>query len=84
MRFLPDGRPLRIADPCLNQRPGKQKIAIKGASTGGFLMGAVLTPRPDLFRAAVSFAGIYDMLQVELTSNGVFNITEFGSVKNAD
>jgi hypothetical protein len=44
MRFLPDGRPLRIADPCLNQRPGKQKIAIKEASTGGSLMGAVLTP----------------------------------------
>jgi hypothetical protein len=26
MRLLPDGRSLRIADPCLNQRPGKQVV----------------------------------------------------------
>ena len=37
-----------------------------GGSNGGLLMGAVLTQRPDLFRAVVSFVGIYDMLRVEL------------------
>src|ERR1700690_65730 len=45
-------------------------------------MGAALTQRPDLFRAVVSFVGIYDMLRVELDPNGAFNTTEFGTVKD--
>jgi prolyl oligopeptidase len=57
-------------------------LAIMGGSNGGLLMGAALTQRPDLFRAVVSFVGIYDMLRVELDPNGAFNTTEFGSVKN--
>jgi len=28
--------------------------------------------------------GIYDMLRAELSANGAFNITEFGTVKEAD
>jgi prolyl oligopeptidase len=45
-------------------------------------MGAIVTQRPDLFRAVWSSVGIYDMLRVELTPNGAFNVTEFGSVKD--
>src|SRR4029077_13834556 len=59
-------------------------LAILGGSNGGLLMGAALTQRPDLFRAVVSFVGIYDMLRVELDPNGTFNTTEFGTVKDAD
>jgi len=59
-------------------------LAIIGGSNGGLLMGAAFTQRPDLFRAVVSFVGIYDMLRVELDPNGTFNTTEFGSVKDAD
>ena len=62
----------------------REKLAIEGGSNGGLLMGAVLTQRPDLVRAAVSHVGIYDMLRVELTPNGAFNVTEFGSVKDPD
>jgi prolyl oligopeptidase len=61
-----------------------QRLAAEGGSNGGLLMGAVLTQRPDLFRAVVSFVGIYDMLRVELFPNGAFNVTEFGSVKNPE
>ncbi len=57
-------------------------LAILGGSNGGLLMGAVLTQRPDLFRAVVSYVGIYDMLRVELDPNGAFNTTEFGTVKD--
>jgi prolyl oligopeptidase len=57
-------------------------LAIMGGSNGGLLMGAALTQRPELFRAVVSFVGIYDMLRVELDPNGAFNVTEFGSVKD--
>jgi prolyl oligopeptidase len=59
-------------------------LAILGGSNGGLLMGAALTQHPDLFRAVVSFVGIYDMLRIELDPNGEFNTTEFGSVKNRD
>jgi prolyl oligopeptidase len=56
------------------------RLAIMGRSNGGLLMGAALTQRPDLFRAVVAYVGIYDMLRLELDSNGAFNVTEFGSV----
>jgi prolyl oligopeptidase len=59
-------------------------LAIIGGSNGGLLMGAALTQRPDLFRAVVSFVGIYDMLRVELDPNGEFNTTEFGTVKDPE
>jgi prolyl oligopeptidase len=59
-----------------------QRLCIEGGSNGGLLMGAALTQRPDLFRAVVSHVGIYDMLRVELDSNGAFNVTEFGTVTN--
>ena len=57
-----------------------ERLAIMGGSNGGLLMGAALTQRPELFRAVVSFVGIYDSLRVELDPNGAFNVTEFGTV----
>ena len=59
-------------------------LAAIGGSNGGLLMGAAFTQRPDLFRAVVSYVGIYDMLRVELDPNGAFNVTEFGTVKDPD
>ena len=61
-----------------------QKLAVEGGSNGGLLMGAFLTQRPDLAAAVVSRVGIYDMLRVELDSNGQFNVTEFGTVKDPE
>jgi prolyl oligopeptidase len=58
------------------------RLAARGGSNGGLLMGALVTQRPDLFRAVVSEVGLYDMLRVELTPNGAFNVTEFGTVKD--
>jgi prolyl oligopeptidase len=60
------------------------KLGIEGGSNGGLLMGAELTQHPELFGAVVSHVGIYDMLRVELQPNGAFNVTEFGTVKEAD
>jgi len=58
------------------------RLAIEGGSNGGLLMGAALTQHPELYRAVVSHVGIYDMLRVELSPNGEFNVTEFGTVKD--
>jgi prolyl oligopeptidase len=62
----------------------RQRLAIIGGSNGGLLMGATLTQHPDLMRAVVASVGIYDMLRVELSPNGAFNVTEFGTVQDAD
>jgi prolyl oligopeptidase len=59
-----------------------ERLGAIGGSNGGLLMGAILTQRPELFRAIVSAVGLYDMLRVELTPNGAFNVTEFGTVKD--
>jgi prolyl oligopeptidase len=59
-----------------------EKLAIEGGSNGGLLMGATFTQHPDLARCVVSHVGIYDMLRVELSTNGAFNIPEFGTVKD--
>ncbi len=44
-------------------------------------MGAALTQHPALYRAVVSHVGIYDMLRFERFPNGVFNVTECGSIR---
>jgi prolyl oligopeptidase len=61
-----------------------ERLAIQGASNGGLLMGATLVQHPELMKAVVSHVGIYDMLRVELSPNGVFNIPEFGTVKDPE
>jgi prolyl oligopeptidase len=59
-----------------------ERLAILGGSNGGLLMGATLTQHPDHMKCVVSYVGIYDMLRVELSPNGAFNVPEFGSVKD--
>jgi len=59
-------------------------LAIMGGSNGGLLMGATLTQHPELFRAVVSYVGIYDMLRFQLYPNGAFNVTEFGDVADPE
>jgi len=61
-----------------------EKLACIGGSNGGLLMGATMVQHPQLIQAVVSFVGIYDMLRVELSPNGAFNVTEFGTVENPD
>ncbi|MFO0739897.1 MAG: prolyl oligopeptidase family serine peptidase [Labilithrix sp.] len=61
-----------------------EKLAISGRSNGGLLMGAALTQHPEMFRAVASAVGIYDMLRTELSPNGAFNVTEYGTVKNEE
>jgi prolyl oligopeptidase len=59
-------------------------LAIIGGSNGGLLVGAALIQHPELFQAVVAEVGLYDMLRVETEPNGVFNVTEFGTVANPE
>jgi prolyl oligopeptidase len=45
-----------------------KKIAIRGGSNGGLLVGAVITQRPELFGAALPDVGVVDMLRYQLAS----------------
>jgi prolyl oligopeptidase len=60
------------------------RLAIEGGSNGGLLMGATLTQHPHLMRVVITHVGIYDMLRTELSSNGTFNISEYGTVKDPE
>jgi prolyl oligopeptidase len=60
------------------------KLAGKGGSAGGILIGRSITERPDLFGAAQIAVGCTDMLRFETTMNGPPNIPEFGTVTKED
>ncbi|HEY1375589.1 MAG TPA: prolyl oligopeptidase family serine peptidase [Gemmataceae bacterium] len=61
-----------------------QRLAIEGGSNGGLLVAAAMTQHPDLYRAVVAHVGLYDMLRFERYPNGVYNVTEYGSVKDPE
>lgn len=62
----------------------RDRLAIIGGSNGGLLMGAVLTQRPDIARAVVAAVPVMDSLRSEITTNGRFNTTEFGTVEDPE
>ncbi|MDY6946668.1 MAG: prolyl oligopeptidase family serine peptidase [Pseudomonadota bacterium] len=61
------------------------RIAIRGRSNGGLLVGAVLTQRPDLFGAALPAVGVLDMLRYHTPSaNARQWSSDYGLSDNAD
>lgn len=67
-----------------NEYTSRDRLGIIGGSNGGLLMGATMVQHPEMAHAVVSFVGVYDMLRVENTPNGQFNITEYGTVKDKE
>ena len=56
-----------------------KKLSIEGGSNGGLLMGAMLTQRPDLFRAVVCVYPLLDMLRFQKFMDGPYWVPEYGS-----
>jgi prolyl oligopeptidase len=58
-------------------------LAIQGGSNGGLLMGAMITQRPDLFRAVVCQVPLLDMLRYQNFQIAKLWIPEYGSAEDA-
>jgi len=56
-----------------------EHLAIQGGSNGGLLMGAMITQRPDLFRAVVCQVPLLDMLRYQNFKIAKLWIPEYGS-----
>ncbi|MGD0791723.1 MAG: prolyl oligopeptidase family serine peptidase [Terriglobales bacterium] len=61
----------------------KDHLAIFGGSNGGLLMGAMITQRPDLFRAVVCAVPLLDMLRYQSFQIAKLWIPEYGSADDA-
>jgi prolyl oligopeptidase len=60
------------------------RLAVGGGSNGGLLTSAVITQRPELFRAALSLVPLTDMLRYHHFRIAKLWIPEYGSADDAD
>ncbi len=60
-------------------RSARDRIAIGGGSNAGLLVGAAITQRPDLFRAAICLGPLLDMTRYHLFDFAAGWAEEYGS-----
>ena len=67
-----------------NKYTSPGKLAIRGGSNGGLLVGAALTQRPELFAAVVCGYPLLDMVRYQKFLVARYWVPEYGSAENAE
>ena len=65
-----------------NHYSSADKLAIRGGSNGGLLMGAAVTQHPELFRAVICAVPLLDMIRFHLFGSGKTWVPEYGSAED--
>lgn len=60
------------------------KIGIHGTSFGGLLVGACMTQKPEMFKVAIPYTGVFDMLRFQKFTIGHAWVSEIGSSDDKD
>jgi prolyl oligopeptidase len=67
-----------------NKYTSPAKLAIRGGSNGGLLVGAALTQRPDLFAAVICSYPLLDMLRYQNFLVARYWVPEYGSAEDPE
>jgi prolyl oligopeptidase len=67
-----------------NKYTSPQRLAIRGGSNGGLLMGAMITQRPDLFGAVICSYPLLDMIRYDKFLVAKYWVPEYGSADDPD
>jgi len=67
-----------------NNYTSSDYLAVKGASNGGLLVGAVMTQRPDLMKVALPAVGVLDMLRYHKFTAGAGWAYDYGTSEESE